>query len=150
MNVVDVVRKLWNNNGLGRPWSYVMPVTIVTAGNLDEEDGDSLAPLQVALTGPSGIPIVPESVSTVAGVSSVAGAASDTLILAANANRKGASVFNDSTAVCYLKLGGGSSSTVFTVKMDGGGYYEVPFRFTGALYGTWASATGSARVTEVS
>ena len=47
MNLVDVVRKLWNNNGLGRPFSYVMPVTIVTAGNLDEEDGDALAPLSV-------------------------------------------------------------------------------------------------------
>ena len=47
MNLVDIVHKLWNNDGRDRPWGYVMPVTIIQAGNLDEEDGDPLVPLSV-------------------------------------------------------------------------------------------------------
>lgn len=82
-------------------------------------------------------------------VTSVNASASNTTILAANSNRRGATVFNDSTAIVYLKLGSGSSSTSFTVRMDGYGYYEVPFGYTGVITGTWASATGAARVTEL-
>lgn len=82
-------------------------------------------------------------------VTTVAAAAADTLLLAANVNRKLATVYNDSSAILYLKLGTGASSTSFTVKMQGEGYYEVPASYNGALYGNWASATGSARVTEV-
>lgn len=79
----------------------------------------------------------------------VAGATSSTSLLAANAARKGAAIFNDSTSVLYVKLGFGASSTSFAVKMEAGAYYEVPFGFTGLITGIWASATGSARVTEL-
>ncbi len=75
-------------------------------------------------------------------------------ILAANAARLGATIANDSTQILYLKLGSSSSSTSYTVQMAGstsGGiaYYEVPFDYTGIITGTWASANGNARVTEL-
>jgi len=35
------------------------------------------------------------------------------------------------------------------VQMGAGAYYEVPFGYTGALKGIWASATGAARITEL-
>lgn len=54
MNLVDIVRKLWNNDGRNRPWGYVMPVTIVTAGNLDEEHGESINPIPVVSVGADG------------------------------------------------------------------------------------------------
>lgn len=80
----------------------------------------------------------------------VAGSASSVTVLASNANRMGATVYNDSTAILYalLKTGGTASTTVYTVQIAAGGYYEVPFKFTGGIIGIWASATGNARVTE--
>jgi hypothetical protein len=61
----------------------------------------------------------------------------------------GAAVFNDSTALLFVKLGATASATSFTVKLYQDGYFEVPFGYTGIIDGIWASATGSARVTEV-
>lgn len=74
-------------------------------------------------------------------------------ILAANAARYGATVTNDDANVLYLLLGSGTvSATVYTVQVPpGGGYYEVPYGFTGILTGLWAAdGAGSARVTEFS
>lgn len=72
-------------------------------------------------------------------------------VLAANANRKGATIFNDSTEVLYLALSDEvASATNYTVKMAPGGYYEVPFGYTGEINGLWANnASGAARVTEL-
>lgn len=80
----------------------------------------------------------------------VASAASATTILAANTARYGASVYNDDANILYLLLGAGTvSATVYTVQIPSGGYYEVPFGFTGILTGLWAAdGSGSARVTE--
>lgn len=85
--------------------------------------------------------------------SNVSGSSSDVTILASNANRKGASVFNDSAAILYLLVASGtSSSTVHTVQLLPSDYYELPtFKggvYTGVIKGIWASATGAARVTE--
>lgn len=71
-------------------------------------------------------------------------------IQAANPGRRGLTVYNDSTAFLYVLLGAGTASTtVFSNKMQGGGYYEIPSGFTGIVTGVWSSATGNARVTEV-
>jgi hypothetical protein len=80
---------------------------------------------------------------------SVAAAVVDTSILAANTNRLGATIYNDSTANLFLALGAAASTTDFTVKMVPDSYYEVPFNYTGAIRGIWASATGNARVGEL-
>jgi hypothetical protein len=73
----------------------------------------------------------------------------NTTILAANAARFGASVYNESTAVLFLLLGAGTeSATVYTLQMAAGSYYETPFGFTGIIKGHWAAANGSARVVE--
>jgi hypothetical protein len=54
----------------------------------------------------------------------------------------------------YLKLGTSASTTSYTVTLAGAGaapfsYYEIPFGYTGAITAVWSSATGNARVTEV-
>lgn len=83
-------------------------------------------------------------------LANVTAAASDTLVLAANLNRIGATVQNDSTALLYLKLGAsGASTTSYTVKLKSQDYYEVPYGFTGVIYGYWEAANGAARVTEI-
>jgi hypothetical protein len=80
---------------------------------------------------------------------SVAGSASSVQLLAATATRLGATIFNDSAATLYLKLGTTASTTSFTVKLITDAYYEVPFGFTGRIDGIWTSATGNARITEL-
>lgn len=82
--------------------------------------------------------------------SNVAAATTDTTILASNASRRGAVVFNDSTAVLYVLLANATSSaTVWTYKLNGGDYLTIEQgEYTGVIKGLWASATGSARVTE--
>lgn len=87
--------------------------------------------------------------SSAATKANVAGSASSVTILAANVLRRGASVWNDSTAILYLDLTGGTASaTSCSVKLIADAFYEVPFGYTGLITGIWASATGAARVTE--
>jgi hypothetical protein len=80
---------------------------------------------------------------------SVAASTSDATIIIANANRLGATVFNDSTATLYLLLASGTSSTTtYSVQLAANAIFEVPYNYTGIIRGIWASAVGSARVTE--
>lgn len=83
-------------------------------------------------------------------LTSVPSNAASVTILAANLARRGASISNTSTAILYLLLGGGTATatTSHTVQMATNTYYEVPFGFTGAITGIWASANGSANITE--
>jgi hypothetical protein len=70
-------------------------------------------------------------------------------LLAANANRKGASIYNASTGTLYVKLGTGASAVSRTIPMASGGYYEVPFGYTEVITGAWSDgSTGQADVTE--
>lgn len=87
-------------------------------------------------------------------LTNVAGSASSVTVLAANSGRFGATIVNDSSALLYLKFGSTASTTSYTVVLAGAAsapfaYYEVPFGYTGIITGIWASATGNARVTEV-
>lgn len=80
---------------------------------------------------------------------SVAGSASSGTILASNASRLGAAIYNDSTAILYLDESGGTATTAnYTVQLAANDYYEVPAGFTGLITGIWASATGAAKVKE--
>lgn len=88
--------------------------------------------------------------STIGTQTSVASSAASVAILAANAARLGATVVNDGSNNLYMRLNAGAATTAtFTVKIAAGGYYELPFRYTGAITGIWDVATGSARITEL-
>lgn len=87
--------------------------------------------------------------SSTATLSNVASSATNVTILASNTARTGATVYNDSTQILYLKFGTTASTTSFTVKLASETYYEVPGGYTGVLDGLWASANGSARITEL-
>ena len=80
---------------------------------------------------------------------SVSASASVQTLLASNSNRYGATVYNDSSATLYLKLGSGASTSSFTLLMAANSYYEVPFHYSGIITGLWSSATGAARITEL-
>jgi hypothetical protein len=83
-------------------------------------------------------------------LANVAASASSVTLLASNANRLGAMIYNDSTAVLYVKFGTTASATSHTMQLQRYDYYEVPAGYTGRIDGIWTAATGNARVTEVS
>lgn len=82
-------------------------------------------------------------------LTSVASAASSTSLLAANTARRGAMIFNESTAILYVALAASASVTAYTYQIPAGGYWEVPALYTGAVFGIWAAANGSARITQI-
>jgi hypothetical protein len=81
--------------------------------------------------------------------SSVAASVSNTVLLASNSLRLGATIYNDSSSVLYLKLGATATLSDFTIKIFPVSYYEVPFGYTGEIDGFWVSATGNARIGEL-
>lgn len=87
-------------------------------------------------------------------ITSVNDTASSTTVLAANAARKGATFFNDSTSILYLALSSvTASATVYSVQIPASGFYELPVGdggvYTGICVGIWAAdASGAVRVTE--
>lgn len=95
--------------------------------------------------------LVTQGPSTTSAVTSVAGSATSVSLLASNASRKGATFYNESTAILYLKLGATASTSSYTVQLVAGAYYELPFvkTYTGAIDGIWASANGNVRITEL-
>jgi hypothetical protein len=90
--------------------------------------------------------------STVAPITSVNAATSNTAILAVNSARKGTLIYNNSTSAMYLAYGATASTSAFSVKIPANALFELPTAptWTGALSAVWDSATGAALVTEES
>jgi len=132
--------------------STLTPVSTVTANagtNLNTsllalESGGNLASINNKLNSQ----VV--SSSTVTTVNAVA---SDTTLLASNANRKGFIIFNNSTAILYVLLATGtSSSTNFSILLNQNESLIIDNTclYTGVVKGIWASAAGDCKVTEFS
>ena len=84
-------------------------------------------------------------------VSSVTSAATNTVLLASNASRRQAVLYNDCDKAVYVKLGSTASSTSFSYRLQPNQTLELPTPvYTGAIDGIWdSSPTGSMRVTEI-
>lgn len=85
-------------------------------------------------------------------LANVAASVSSVTLRASNTARLGLTIVNDSAAICYVKLGSTASTTSFTYRLDPGATLELPASvaiYTGIVTGIWTSATGNARVTEV-
>ena len=85
---------------------------------------------------------------TTATCANVNSSATNVTLFAAAANTNGRTVYNDSTAVLYLKFGATASTTSYTTQLAAGAYYEFPQPvYDGQVDGIWASANGAARLT---
>lgn len=82
--------------------------------------------------------------------SSVGASTSSVSILAANSRRRGGSIMNTSSAILYLRMDGGTATatTGHSVQMAANTYFEIPFGYTGAISGIWASVNGQANCVE--
>lgn len=81
-------------------------------------------------------------------LSNVAASATSVTVLASNAARLGATILNDSASVVFLKYGTTASATSFAVRLGPWETLEID-QYTGRIDGIWTTATGSARVTEL-
>lgn len=87
--------------------------------------------------------------ATSATLSNVAGSDSSVTLLASNAARKQAIVWNDSSAILYVKYGATAAATDCTFQVQGGQTLIFPLPiYAGQVDGIWDSATGAARITE--
>lgn len=102
----------------------------------------------MALVNPTFVSIT-ESTSETSTPTTVVSNTSNEIILAANSSRKGATIWNDSTATLYLEFGPIATTSAFTAKLFPGGYYEVPFKYTGVISGIWSAVNGNALVREL-
>ena len=105
--------------------------------------------LLVRPIGPFGpVTIEQPSLSTVTAVPQNLGSV---VLAAANTNRRGLLIFNDSPGPLYVKTGAGAALADWSVKICAGSYWEAPYAVTTQLItGIWSVAgTGSARVTEL-
>lgn len=103
---------------------------------------------QITSFGGSGGSTTTAATATLANVS---GSASSVTLLASNSSRLAAVIVNDSTAILYVKHGSTASTTSYTYQLQAGDQLELPVNpiYTGIITGIWASATGSARTTEL-
>lgn len=114
---------------------------------IDTNTAASKTDLDTIVTNTANIP----SKSATSTPTNVGGSATSAALLASNASRKGMYVYNDSTSALYIMYGAIASATAFTVKIGSQGFFEMPTSpvYTGAINGIWDTATGSARVTEL-
>jgi hypothetical protein len=96
---------------------------------------------------PSFIQSGPGPSSTVAAATIAAATTSQTL-RAANTNRKGLSILNNSTAPLFVHLGATASLSVYSFELEPGDLYEMPYLYTGVVSGIWSAVNGSALVRE--
>lgn len=81
--------------------------------------------------------------------SSVAASLSNVMLLPFNSIRLGATIYNDSFSLLYIKLGNIAAVTDFTIKLFPLCYYEVPYGWIGEIDGIWVGDTGFARISEL-
>ena len=116
--------------------------------NIDATAGGNLKVSLEEVDGGAVVPVTQETSTT--GTSSTASVTNaNTTVLASNTSRKGATIYNEGTVDCFVKLGSTASLTTYTIKIIVDGYYELPFNYTGIITGITASGTATLRVTEL-
>lgn len=70
------------------------------------------------------------------------------LILAANVNRKGATIWNATGGKLYIDFDGAATASDYSLCLDPNEYLEIPFGFTGIISGILSVAAGNILVRE--
>ncbi len=87
--------------------------------------------------------------------SNVTASTDPTLLVAENGNRVGLYIYNNSSATLKVLIGAlpedaTMSGTTFSFIIGANSLYEMPYEYTTLKFtGIWASATGSANITEI-
>lgn len=127
----------------------VGPAGTAAAGVVSVQGIASMTPILATVTN-SGTFVVQNTSAraATATLANVSGSASNVTLQASNASRRMLIVMNDSTAILYVKYGATATSTSYTYKLEAGESLREDM-YTGIVDGIWASATGAARMTEL-
>jgi hypothetical protein len=90
--------------------------------------------------------------ATTSSITTVVSATANTTLLAANANRIFASIYNGANKTAYIKLGTAASTSSFSIQLLPNSYWEVPNDWAGAINAVWANGVNgnNALITELS
>ena len=122
------------------------PVSI-TAPNTPATGSDPALVVAISPNNSFSVTFAKPSTST---TSSVPFSLTNVNLLASNAMRLGATIYNESSSgFLYVKLGAVSSATSYTIRLLPLDYYEIPFGYTGQIDAIWTSANGTARIDEL-
>lgn len=128
-------------------WSLTVDAPVWTPVFVRLSDGSSaIATLPVSI---AATVATKETRSSTPSQTSPSVTTSSTSILASNANRLWATIYNEAGSTCLVKLWATASATSYSVPVAVGGYYEVPFQYTWAIDWIVASGTATLRVTEL-
>ena len=131
--IIESLGPLSGGNGLSINANLTELEALVTTLQADVADGVRIPNATTGGTGPT------DFTSTSYGT-----------IATASTGRLGCTIFNSGPGNLHVLLGTATASTsVFTVRLSAGDYYEVPFNYTGLIGGIFATA-GTAEVTELS
>ena len=142
INETTGVQKVAGNNLSGS-------VADPTNGPLLVAGVDANGIVRTMLVDAGGRQVIEYQSSSSSAVTSIVSAITNVTLLATNNWRLGGTVYNDSTAAMYLKLGITATNANFTVKIMPQGYYELPTGYVGRVDAIWAAANGNARITEL-
>jgi hypothetical protein len=109
-----------------------------------------IGPVDVNIVGGGPIPVTIEQPPN-STVTAVAQSTSSVVLAAANSDRRGLAIYNNSNRVLFVRAATGAATVSnFTVRLNRNDYYELPFPvYTGVVTGIWASGSGgAAQVTE--
>ena len=135
----------WAVTGAGANFTNVFSTLVGKSGTIALVDESGSA---VNSSNPLSIK-VPAASSAV--VTSVTSSATNSTLLAANSNRKGVLLYNNSTSILYIKYGAVSSLSDHSLAIGPGGYFEFPPPiYIGIVDCIWSVANGSAKITEIS
>jgi hypothetical protein len=96
------------------------------------------------INGPNGSP------SQTTSLTSVASSATQVTLIGTNGDRRGLTIYNDSTQILYVAFASTVSTTSYTFQLGSQAYYEMPVPImSGIITGLWAAANGAARITEL-
>lgn len=143
----NTIGAITGSGAAGTPATGVQTVQGISGGTAQNTNVVAALP-----AGTNTIGAFKKAPATTGTISSAALAVTSFTVLAANTNRLGATVYNDSTNVLYLAMAATSSTTAYTVQITAGGYWELPndgCGYTGILTGIALAATGNVRVTEL-
>ena len=142
--VLGSVQSVGTNQALGTFQPLAGSVHIASTGTIPLGTVQVLGSVQAVGTTQT------QGVRTVAnpGITRVPAQTTNLILLASNANRLGASFYNESGSALFLKHGSLSGTFDYTMQVTAGALYELPFGYSGTVSGIWQFASGTLQITE--
>lgn len=122
----------------------------LVSGRVPVDVGSAINVGEVEIKNDTGNPIPTSVALRTPTTTSVASSATSVTILASNASRRGFSIHNDSTSVLRLSFSTPATSANAFIVLPANSFLLLDQQLivTGTVYGIWASANGTAQVTE--